>query len=281
MLDAALRDPHEGPPAPKSHRELGAGWHIGLVVDRIFSEPKLAAVYDAFCPWEGRPELDFYLPRVMSAASVLDVGCGTGELLHLARKRGHTGRLCGLDPAAAMLAQARTRADIEWIHGELSRVRWDEEFDLVVMTGHAFQVLLDDDEIRTALSAIRSALTADGRFVFETRNPSFRAWERWTPANAEEVVDATGAAVRMAHEVERVDGDRVSFTTTFSNPAWDRPETSRSTLRFLDAEALAAFLDAAGLAVVEEFGDWDRQPLTETSPEIITVSVRRSARAPA
>jgi SAM-dependent methyltransferase len=146
------------------------------VVDRQFAEPMLAALYDELCPWAQRPELDFYLNLVMSASSVLDVGCGTGELLRLARQAGHSGRLCGLDPAAAMLDVARARVDVEWIHDDLRSRRWDQEFELVVMTGHAFQVLVDDEELRTALSAIGSALTDDGRFVFETRNPPARAW---------------------------------------------------------------------------------------------------------
>ena len=41
----------------------------------------------------------------------------------------------------------------------LFSVDWQREFDAIVMTGHAFQVLVDDDEIRAALVAIRSALT--------------------------------------------------------------------------------------------------------------------------
>lgn len=45
------------------------------------------------------------------------------------------------------------------------------------MTGHAFQVLIEDDEIRASLTAIRSALARNGRFAFETRNPAARAWE--------------------------------------------------------------------------------------------------------
>lgn len=242
------------------------------MVDRQFSDAGLAALYDLFCSWERRRDFDFYLPLLMSAEAVLDVGCGTGALLHGARDAGHTGRLCGLDPADGMLRQARRRSDIEWVLGDLGGVAWDREFDLVVMTGHAFQVLLEDDELRASLAAIRSALVDGGLFAFETRNPRAREWVRWTPDNAVEVVDPGGATVRMAHEVETVDGEFVSFVTTFTSSAWAQPRVSHSTLRFLDAGALSQFLSEAELAIEEQFGDWDRQPLTDTSPEIITIA---------
>jgi len=242
------------------------------VVDRLFAEPDLAALYDLFCPWEPRDDFRFYLPLVMSAEAVLDVGCGTGAILHGARRAGHAGRLCGLDPAGAMLAHARTRSDIEWILGDLAAVEGQRAFDLVVMTGHAFQVFLEDDEVRSSLTAIRSVLVDDGRFAFETRNPGARTWEHWTPDHAVEVVCPDGAAVRMAHQVEPPRGDLVSFTITFTSTRWDRPRTSRSTLLFLDADALSTFLADAGLAIEEQFGDWDRQPLADRSPEIITIA---------
>jgi SAM-dependent methyltransferase len=241
--------------------------------DRLFSDSGLAALYDLFCA--SRSDLDFYLGLVMSARSVLDVGCGTGALLHRARESGHTGRLCGLDPAPGMLEQARKRSDIEWHLGDLASVRWDREFDLIVMSGHAFQVFVEDDDLRVSLAAIRSALTDDGRFAFETRNPLVREWERWIPAHAAEVTDADGAVVRMTREVESpVRGNKVSFTHTFTSPSWDQPQTSRSTLRFLDTDALSSFLSDAGLTIEQHFGDWDRQPLTATSPEIITIARR-------
>jgi SAM-dependent methyltransferase len=243
------------------------------MVDRQFSDGRLASLYDLFCPSERRGDFSFYLPLVMSADAALDVGCGTGALLHWARESGHTGRLRGLDPAVGMLEQARTRSDIEWILGDLASVRWDREFDLVVMSGHAFQVLVEDDDLRASLAAIRSALADHGRFAFETRNPMVREWERWTPWQPVEVTDADGAVVQMAHEVETpVDGDIVRFTVTFTSPRWDQPQESRSTLRFLDRDSLSLFLSEAGLAIEEQFGDWDRHPLTETSPEIITIA---------
>ncbi len=246
------------------------------MVDRLFSEPDLAALYDLFCPWEPRGDFSFYLPLVMSAGAVLDVGCGTGALLRGAREDGHTGRLCGLDPAEAMLDVARARTDVAWILGDPASFGRPEVFDLVVMTGHAFQVFIEDDQLRESLAAIRSVLAEDGRFAFETRNPPARAWECWTPENAVEVVCADGSMVRMSHEVDTpVAGNLVSFTITFTSDRWERPQVSRSTLRFLDDERLSAFLSDAGLAIEEQFGDWGRQPLTETSPEIITIARAR------
>ncbi|SHF82353.1 Methyltransferase domain-containing protein [Streptoalloteichus hindustanus] len=241
------------------------------MVDRAYTDRDLAELYNPMNPWH--PSDDFYLDLVMGAGSVLDVGCGTGVLLHRAREVGHPGRLCGLDPAAAMLDQARSRTDVEWVHGDLSAVGWEREFDLVVMTGHAFQVLVDDDELRAALSAIRSALAEGGRFAFETRNPLARAWERWTTTEPEEITNAAGDLIRIVTVVETpVTGDVVHFTDTFTSSRWDEPRTSRSSLRFLDPDSLRSFLSEADLVVEEQFGDWNRDPLTDTSPEIITIA---------
>jgi hypothetical protein len=117
------------------------------------------------------------------------------------------------------------------------------------MTGHVFQVFIEDCELRTALAAMRSVLTHGGRLAFETRNPLVRAWETWTPDQAVEIVDDAGAAVRMTHEVNGVEGELVSFTTTYTSPDWDRPKLSRSTLRFLDRESLSVFLTDAGFLI--------------------------------
>jgi 2-polyprenyl-3-methyl-5-hydroxy-6-metoxy-1,4-benzoquinol methylase len=65
------------------------------MIDRLYSHPALVALYDTF--GAGRRDFGFYVPLVMLAQSVLDVGCGTGALLHAAREAGHAGRLCGLD----------------------------------------------------------------------------------------------------------------------------------------------------------------------------------------
>lgn len=246
-----------------------------FAVDRLFAEPRLAELYDLWHPWDQRGDFAFYLPLVLAADSVLDVGCGTGELLRLARQSGHAGRLCGLDPAEAMLARARARADIEWVLGTADSAAWDREFDLVVMTGHAFQVLVDDARIRASLAAIAATLTEVGRFAFETRHPLARAWEGWTSAHAVQAVSPSGAVVTKTEQARApTDGRTVSFTSTYASPDWDHPELSHSTLRFLDPGEVAAFLAEAGLVIETQYGDWDHQPLTDASPEIITIARR-------
>ena len=244
------------------------------MIDRHYSDPRLARLYDRLTEPEGRADFRFYLPLILRAHSVLDVGCGTGALLHQARRAEHAGRLVGLDPAEAMLECARSRSDIEWILGDLSGVTPTEQFDLVVMTGHAFQVFIDDDELISSLAVIESILNRGGQFAFETRNPGAREWEQWTPDRVVTFVDDAGVVIHRGTEVDGVDGDRVHFTQTFTSPSWDESRTSQSTLRFVDVLSLSASLARAGLVIEEEFGDWDRSPLVSTSPEIIVIAGR-------
>jgi SAM-dependent methyltransferase len=241
--------------------------------DLLFTDEYLSSLYDILEPHGGADEA-FYLALLRSAERVLDIGCGTGYLLHQARANGHRGRLVGLDPATSMLQQARRRADIEWVEGYLPDAGFDGGFDLAYMTGHAFQVLLDDDAIRDLLRAVHRALSPDGHFAFETRNPHARAWQAWTPEQAKEIVDADGRRIRVWHDVESVDGEFVTFTETYDSEASSAPVVSRSTLRFVSAEHLDHLLTEAGFVIDERYGDWDRSLMTPTSREIITVARR-------
>ena len=241
-----------------------------------YSDADDAALYDVLNPWdpERSPADRFYHELVMAAGSVLDVGCGTGAMLACARQHGHGGRLAGLDPDRAALDRARRRADVEWTEGRAALAAWDAEFDLAIMTGHAFQCLVADDDLRASLAAIRRALRPGGRFAFETRHPQARAWEGWNPARGSEVTGPAGRALRVWHEVESVTAGVVTFTSTTARTDGTVLRVDRARLRFLDVPELGAFLAGAGFEIDSQYGDWHRGPVCATSQEIITIARR-------
>ncbi|MDH6133401.1 SAM-dependent methyltransferase [Kitasatospora sp. MAA4] len=242
----------------------------------MFSDVDAAALYDVLNPWDpdGWDGDRFYDELVRGADSVLDVGCGTGAMLHWAREHGHGGRLVGLDPDVASLDRARRRGDIEWVEGRAVDAPGGAGFALATMTGHAFQCLVTDEELRASLPAVRAALRPGGRFAFETRHPQARAWEQWNPSNAGDV-DAGGRALRVWHEVESVLDGVVTFRETTAEPDGTVLRVDRDSLRFLDVAALDGFLAEAGFEVEARYGDWNRGPITATSREIVTIARRR------
>ena len=236
----------------------------------MYSDDAVAALYEVLNPWGASD--DFYLGLVMEGESVLDVGCGPGTILRRAREAGHSGRLCGLDPDLAALGVASRRTDVEWVAGTAASMTWDGEFDLAIMSGHAFQVLVDDDELRASLAAIRRALARGGRFAFETRNPLARAWEDWNPASPIEVVDPSGRPLRIWYEVESVAGDVVTLTETTGDRNGAILRMDRGSLRFLDVAMLDRFLHDADLQVEARYGGWLREPFEPASAEIVTIA---------
>ncbi len=147
--------------------------------DPIFAESRLAELYDPLDP--DRRDLDAYLAMAaeFGAATVLDIGCGTGTLACLLAQRGFG--VIGADPAAASLAVARRKPGAErvrWLHAAAAELPplWA---DLATMTGNVAQVFVTDEEWAAALRAVRRALRPGGRLVFETRDPSRKAWLGW------------------------------------------------------------------------------------------------------
>lgn len=242
----------------------------------MHSSADAAALYDLQNPWDPErfPSDRFFHERVMAAGSILDVGCGTGAMLAHAREHGHVGRLVGLDPDRFALDRARRRTDVEWVEGTATDARWESQFDLATMTGHAFQCFITDLDLRTSLTAIYSALREGGHFVFESRHPQARAWDEWNPSNQFRTVDAAGRTIVGWHEVESIVGGVVTFTKTTAEVDGTVLAFGRTSLRFLGVEELGIFLIGAGFEIEAQYGDCNREPITEASREIITIVSR-------
>jgi SAM-dependent methyltransferase len=235
-----------------------------------YSDADVAALYDTVNAWG--PSDDFHLALVMGAPTVLDVGCGTGRLLHRARATGHAGRLCGVDPDVASLERARRRDDIEWIEGTAASMTFRAEFAHACMASNAFQVLVTDDDLRASLAAIGAALVNGGTFAFETRNPLVREWDRWNPDHPIDVVDHEQRELRMIYDVEAEVDDVIVITETTSTRDGRPLRIDRASMRFLAADVLDSFLGEAGFTVAHRYGDFVGGPNTATSKSIVTVA---------
>lgn len=216
------------------------------MVDDIFGDPRLAALYDALDP--DRSDLLHYLAivREFSATSVLDVGCGTGVFALMLAEQGFD--VTGVDPAAASLDVARAKPSAErvcWILGDATTLP-TLAVDVAVMTGNVAQVFLTDEAWTANLDGIHGALAPDGRLVFEVRDPARRGWEEWTRDQSigQAFIDGVGA-VESWVELADVSLPMVSFRQTYR---FDNGEvmTSDSTLRFRERDEIEASLAANG-----------------------------------
>jgi ubiquinone/menaquinone biosynthesis C-methylase UbiE len=83
--------------------------------------------------------LQLALQLLPHARRILDVGCGTGQLLRRTRPCYPTAQLVGVDPAGRMVATAiaatPTKLAIRYVHGRAERLPFtDDVFDLVFAT---------------------------------------------------------------------------------------------------------------------------------------------------
>lgn len=159
-----------------------------------FSDPRLVAIYDTVNPI-GEYKT-FYLELAAKLAgdrgtlSIIDLGCGSGQLTCELAKQGH--HLVGVEPSDAMLGLARKRATnelaeplaadstrtsqwrsispVKWLHGGAQNLGAFEA-DLAIMTGHVAQFFLEDESWQQALRSIHGALKPGGHLAFECRNP--------------------------------------------------------------------------------------------------------------
>jgi len=101
--------------------------------------------------------------------SVLDVGCGTGEVTLRAKARTAHGKVYGIDPAPEMIAVARKKAarkhlDVEFRVGVIEALPFPDS-SLDVVTSSLMMHHLPDDLKRRGLTEIYRVLKPGGRLL--------------------------------------------------------------------------------------------------------------------
>lgn len=176
------------------------------------------------------------------------------------------------------LGLARTRPGgerVSWIKSEGQAMRLPQRFDLIYMTGHAFQALLTDGDALALLQTARNHLADDGLLAFETRNPARRAWLSWTPDKRRSAATADHGEVEEFFDAKaEPDTGIVNLAAHYRFADTGRTIIGRSRIRFVKFDHLHRLLTAADLAPLTCYGDWDRSPLTDTSREFIVIAHR-------
>lgn len=213
---------------------------------------------------------------------LLDLACGTGRMsIHLA-KQGY--QVTGVDLVPEMIAHAQQKAaangvSIEFTVGDARSFKLDKKFPFVFMLMNAFQFLLTRQDHEAMFARVREHLRDDGYFLFETRNPS--------PLNLNVVRHPEGDTFALpdggkliAIEEQVYDPmtqiQHYTRNLTFHHADGQTTEkTLRVALRYVFPQEMESLLYYNGFEITECYGNWQQDPLTETSRAMIYVCQKR------
>jgi len=214
-------------------------------------------------------DFDLFL-NLISEGSVLDLGCGTGRLAIPLAQKGL--EVTALDASKHMLELACHKSDdlsIQWVQGDICDFQLKQKFDLIIMSGNAFQALLSESDQIRMLNCIKQHLKPSGIFVFNTRNPQehdfktspeFEYWHSFQNHDGEDVQVYGTQQSDLSHQI-------VTYTT---KRVWKNKETTTMIqLRFTPYDQLMKLLAHAGFEVFEVYGDDKKTPFQKKSPSIV------------
>lgn len=237
-------------------------------------------LYDALFP-VGASAVAFYRAEVgRDRATVLELGCGTGRKLVPLAVDGH--RCTGLDSSAAMLDRARLLAaehdvEVEWVRGDMRSFDLGRAFDAVLIPGNSLLHLHEHTDLVSCLRAVRRHLAPGGRLVLDVFNPSIALLARadGTRRDREDLTSTGPDRGTVRVEVEEAYDAAAQVTRGRWTLSWGSPPASSVLpleIRSVFPQELLLLLEAAGLRLVDRFGDWSRTSFTSGSPLQIVVA---------
>ncbi|MFL5606290.1 MAG: class I SAM-dependent methyltransferase [Gemmatimonadaceae bacterium] len=223
---------------------------------------------------------------------VLEVACGTGRVAIPIARDGIP--VTGLDIVPGMIERARGKAvglPARWLVGDARTCVLAEHFRLIFLTGNAFQAFVTNADQEALLQRVQTHLHDEGVFAFETRNPLLPGGEPSVglfvtlESHAQEeagasFINADGHEVRVSRTRRYDHVAQIMHMTSYKR--WndgrrDHVTVARTALRYVFPQELAALLHYNGFAITRQYGDWNEEPLSATSPSIISVCRKRTA----
>ena len=223
---------------------------------------------------------------------VLEIACGTGRVSIPIAQDGIP--VTGLDVVPGMIARARSKGvglPASWLVADARTFTLAERFRLVFLTGNSFQAFVTNADQQALLQRVQAHLDEDGVFAFETRNPLLPNVS--PPAGLFVTLDtrieeeagvpfisAEGHAVRVSRTQRYDHVTQVLHLTSYkrwNDGKQDHVKVARTAARYTFPQELAALLYYNGFTITRQYGDWNEEPLSATSPSIISVCRRRTS----
>jgi len=234
-----------------------------------------ASLYDLGNKTADAADVPFYLTLIPPAASVLEVGCGTGRVALALAERGNP--VTGIDLSESMLREFRAkiaaRPDLSRRASlalqDMRTFDLGRSFDWIIFPFRVFQALTTDEDRRLCLASVRRHLHEGSRAVltlFDPKGSVLDDWGRQDMLELEETDEATGRTVRRFIDQLWHDGQRqvVAARTRYEVQQKSGPvetTTDDFELGYLFPRQCDALFALCGLSVVDAFGDYDRRPL--------------------
>lgn len=251
--------------------------------------PLVAELYDHTPLYAAREDIGLYVDCARQANSpVLELGCGTGRILIPTAAAGC--EVVGLDTSANMLAVCRTKLKrqptavqkrVRLVEGSMTDFMLEESFALVTAPFRVFQHLLRAEEQLECLRAVHRHLAPGGRFVFDVfhPNPRYLHDPEYLEEREEfgEVTLPDGRSFRRTWRIaayrraEQINEIEFIYYLTHADATKERI-VEPFPLRYFFRFELEHLLARAGFRVAALYGDLDRSPLRDDSPEMIFVA---------
>ncbi len=205
-------------------------------------------------------------------ASILDLGCGTGQITCRLAEQGY--KLTGVDLSEEMLVEASNRAyqqhlTIQWVQQDMTTLAGFANYDLVISYCDVINYIIGENALRRVFNSAYQALKTGGLFIFDVHSLA-HVENHLTNQVFSEVYDDL-AYVWFCHpgqQLGEMDHDLTFFIKEQQHyQRFDEQHHQRT----YPVDFYLSLLKAVGFTMVECFEDFATQP---TQSELITSADR-------
>ena len=256
----------------------------------------IADYYDSSPVVEGRTQdIVFYRDAAREFGDpILDLGCGTGRVTMALAKAGR--RVTGLDISERMLERAvekraalrvESRERVQLVQGDMTQFDLGEKFRLILVPFRPFQHLLDTQQQLNCLKCVRRHVTPGGRLVvdfFQTDARRMHEPEFLEERLISEYEMSGGRKVKLTervvafHRAVQCNDVEMIYEVTHADGRVER-NVFAFTVRYFFRYEVEHLLARSGFRTTAVYGNFERSPLRDDSPEMIFVAQVTERRA--